>query len=563
MAVTAKELEQDTVLWMKKWGSLLVLSLALAIIVVDTTILNVSLGAIIRDLKTDIQSIQWVITIYALMLAALTITGGRLGDLFGRKKMFMLGAFIFAIGSFIASVSHHVLPLLIGESVVEGLGAALMMPATASLLVANFRGRDRAIAFGVWGGIAAAAAALGPILGGFLTTRYSWRWAFRINVFIAAILILGSVLVNESRDTAERAKLDWGGVFLSGFGLLALVFGIIESETYGWIRAKEIFSIIGHQVNLGTISIAVPSILIGVMFLISFIFYEMRIERHGRTPLVSMGLFRNRQFSSGVLTTAVLSLGQTGIFFTFPVFFQAVRGLDALHTGLALLPMPIGVFLFSAFSAPLAKRFSAKRLIQGGLLLNVIGLLTLRQLLSPDATIWHLAPGFLLYGLGFGLIMPHISNLTLSAVAVQQAGEASGVNNTMRQLGATLGSAIIGAVLLTALAANLSSGVKESALIPAQLKDQLSSTLSHQTSNVEFGGGPHLVGGIPTTITKEITVISHNATTDANKTALLYSVLFVLLGIAASSWLPNVKNLERNEPAMDPTLHHKYRNPDT
>src|SRR4051812_27480719 len=165
----------------RKWGGLLVLSLALAIIIIDTTILNVSLKNIIGDLHTDIQSIQWVITIYALILAAFTITGGRLGDLFGRKKMFLLGAIIFAVGSFIASISHHITPLLIGEAIIEGFGASLMMPATASLLVSNFQGRDRAIAFGVWGGVASAAAALGPIVGGFLTSHYSWRWAFRIN----------------------------------------------------------------------------------------------------------------------------------------------------------------------------------------------------------------------------------------------------------------------------------------------------------------------------------------------------------------------------------------------
>ncbi len=236
--------------FLRKWGSLMVLSLALAIIIIDTTILNVSLGTIIRDLKTDIQSIQWVITIYALILAAFTITGGRLGDFFGRKKMFIIGAIVFAVGSFIASISHHVGLLLIGEAVIEGFGAAMMLPATASLLVANYRGRDRAVAFGVWGGVAAASAALGPIVGGFLTTHYSWRWAFRINVFIAAILVVGAFLVHESRDESERPRLDFTGIILSAAGLLSLVFGIIESETYGWLKAKEVFMIGSHAIKI-------------------------------------------------------------------------------------------------------------------------------------------------------------------------------------------------------------------------------------------------------------------------------------------------------------------------
>ena len=183
-STTIIENEQAPQSAFRKWGSLVVMSFAVLIIVIDTTLLNVSLGNIIRDLGTNIQSLQWVITSYSLTLAALTVTGGRLGDMFGRKKMFMLGAIIFAVGSFIASISTNFPMLLIGESIIEGIGAALMMPATSALLVANFKGRDRALAFGVWGGVAAGGAAIGPILGGYLATNFSWRWGFRINVFV-------------------------------------------------------------------------------------------------------------------------------------------------------------------------------------------------------------------------------------------------------------------------------------------------------------------------------------------------------------------------------------------
>src|SRR5207244_3224265 len=177
-------------------------------------------------------------------------TGGRLGDLFGRKKMFITGAAIFAVGSFVASISHNIPTLLLGESIIEGIGAALMMPATASLLLSSFRGHDRAIAFGVWGGIAAAASAVGPILGGYLTTHYSWRWGFRINVAVAALLIIGSVLVKESYDQEEKPQLDWGGIFFSAIGLLAVVYGIIESSTYGWFSAKKMFAVGSRSLDL-------------------------------------------------------------------------------------------------------------------------------------------------------------------------------------------------------------------------------------------------------------------------------------------------------------------------
>ncbi len=216
---------------LKKWLPLLVLSLALAIVVLDTTILNVSLRTIIDDLHTTIQNIQWVITIYSLMLAAFTITGGRLGDIFGRRKMFVLGAIIFAIGSFITSISPNVIIMVIGEAIIEGIGAALMIPATASLLVSNYEGRDRGAAFGVWGGVSAAAAALGPVVGGWITQAYSWRWAFRINVGVAALLAIGSSAIKEARDTEEKPGIDWVGIVLSSLGLLSVVFGAIESST--------------------------------------------------------------------------------------------------------------------------------------------------------------------------------------------------------------------------------------------------------------------------------------------------------------------------------------------
>src|SRR5437588_1043272 len=204
----ARSVNRVAVRLFHKWGELMVLSLALAIIIIDSTLLNVSLSTLIRDLHTNLQSLQWVISAYSLILAALTVTGGRMGDLFGRKKMFMGGAVIFVIGAVVASISHSFPVLLLGESIIEGIGAALMMPATASLLVSKYRGHDRAIAFGIWGGVAAAASAIGPILGGFLTTHFSWRWGFRINLFVVALLLLGSVIV-EDKQQSEGKRIDW------------------------------------------------------------------------------------------------------------------------------------------------------------------------------------------------------------------------------------------------------------------------------------------------------------------------------------------------------------------
>jgi EmrB/QacA subfamily drug resistance transporter len=544
------EAQTHTSFW-KKWGSLGVLSLALAIIVIDTTLLNVSLSTLIKDLNTDIQKLQWVITAYALMLAAFTITGGRLGDIFGRKKMFMLGAIIFAIGSLVASFSTSVGMLIWGESIIEGIGAVLMLPATSSLLVSNYKGRDRAIAFGVWGGIAAAASAVGPILGGYLTTYASWRWGFRINVVVVAILLIGSFLVKEARDTHQKPSLkslDWGGVLLSAIGLLAFSFGIIEASTYGWWTAKEVFMIGNTSFPLlGNLSISIFAAVWGIIFLLLFILWELRLEARGRTPLVSMKLFGNTRFTSGLITTAVMSLGQAGIIFAVPVFYQAVLSLDAFHTGLGLLPLSISLLIAAPLSAFFVQWMYPNRLIMLGLGINIVAYIVLILSLSVDATVWSLAPGLALYGIGMGLVIAQISNITLSAVNVSQAGEASGLNNTMRQVGSTLGSAIIGSVLITAIATGLTTGVTESSVIPQAYKSQISQTLSEQSSNVEFGGGANIGANVSPEIASEITKLSHEATVRGNKFALLCALIFSFLAFGAASRLPKERNVERGD----------------
>ncbi|HSX40159.1 MAG TPA: MFS transporter, partial [Candidatus Saccharimonadales bacterium] len=448
--------------WFKKWGSLIVLSLALAIIIIDTTILNVSLRTIINDLHTDIQSIQWVITAYTLMLAAFTITGGRIGDLFGRKKMFVVGAVIFAVGSFITSISTSVGMMIGGESIIEGIGAALMLPATASLLVANFKGKDRAIAFGVWGSVAGASGPIGSILGGWLTVAYSWRWAFRINVFIAVILVIGSIIIKESHERSEKPSLDLVGVFLSAMGMLSIVYGLIESSEFGWWASKKDFVFFDKVISPFGLSPILFFIAYGLLIIGYFFLWENYREKSGKTPLVSLKLFANHAFALGTLITAIISMGLLGFSFMFPVFWQAVLKLDPLQTGVAMVPMSITMFIVSPLSALLGHKLGMRILIQVGLLLTMIAIALMAFTLGPNITPWNMVPALVIFGVGLGAVMAQISNLTLSAVSVQQAGEASGVNNTLRQVGATLGVAIIGSVLLLNITNNLQTGVQNS-----------------------------------------------------------------------------------------------------
>ncbi len=537
----------------RKWAPLIVLSLALAIVILDTTILNVSLRVIINDLHTDIENIQWVITAYSLILAAFTITGGRLGDLFGRKKMFVLGAVIFAVGSFVASISKNVGMMIAGEAIIEGIGAALMMPATASLLVSNYKGRDRAIAFGVWGGIAGAAAALGPISGGYLATNYTWRWAFRINVFVAAMLVLGSFLIKEFKDKEEKPGLDFGGIILSALGLLSIVFGFIKATDYGWLKAKAPMVLFGHQLNLGSLSVVPLFIGLGIIIMGFFLFWEKRMAKKCKTPLVSLRLFKNKQFTIGASTSAILALGQAGLIFSVPVFFQAVKGLDAFHTGIAMLPMSITLLVAAPLSALISKYLSPKSIIQIGLAISVASFFVLRMGINPSYSQWALSPGFILFGLGMGLMMAQASNITLSAVSVQESGEASGVNNTFRQVGSTLGSAILGAVLLSTLATNVSTGISQSTVIPDNLKPKIESAVAAQSSNIEFSSGPAAGSvNLPESIKNEITRIKNDAIAKSNKTALAYGSIFIILGFIISFWLPKGRDVETEQSVAEP-----------
>jgi EmrB/QacA subfamily drug resistance transporter len=531
---------EDQPTGLRKWGSLLVLSLALAIIIIDTTLLNVSLETLIRELHTTLQSLQWVISAYSLTLAALTVTGGRLGDIFGRKRMFRLGAILFAAGSFIASISRSVPTLIVGESIVEGIGAALMMPATASLLVAKYRGHDRALAFGIWGGVAAAASAIGPILGGFLTTHYSWRWGFRINVGVVVLLLLGSLIIDDE-PAHGRKTIDFVGVVLSALGLLAVVFGIIEASSYGWLHALKPFAVAGRELPLGSLSIVPFAILLGLLILAGFFLWERRVERARGMPLVSLRLFANRSFLAGASVTGVMMLGQNGVIFSLPVFLQSVRGLDAFHTGLTLLPMSVLLFIVSPAAAMLTRKIPHKRLVQAGLVVNVGALLALRFALGVDTPLGWLVPGLALYGIGLGLVLSQINNLTLSSVPVEEAGEASGVTNTFRQIGSSLGAAIIGSVLLTSIVADLQAAVGQSARIPPPEKPAIDRTLRQSSSSLAFNGGGGQGGPfdrLPPAIRGEMNAARRVAITDGDRKALTYGAGFVLLGLLVSTRLP-------------------------
>jgi EmrB/QacA subfamily drug resistance transporter len=469
----------------KKWATLIVLALALFIVVLDTTILNVSLKAVISDLHSNLKAIQWVITGYSLVLAAFTITGGRLGDIFGRKRMFVIGAVIFGIGSLLASQAHSASFLLLSVSLVEGAGAALMLPATASLIVSTYRGKDRALAFGVYGAIAGAAATIGPILGGWLTTNYSWRWNYLINPGVVLILLAGSFLVHEAHQRSPH-RPDFLSIILSALGLGGVVYGIIESSTYGWFKSKHDYEIAGQLFHMLGISVTSYAIVFGLIFIVLFLLRQAMLQEMGKIPLVSTSLLRNKQYMAGTTVLAVAVLGQFGLIFAFPVFLQGLLGKDAFHSGLATLPLSLGILVSSIVSGILAGKFNVAQriMIQVGLALSIVGGVLLHYEATATASVISFMPGLVCFGLGFGLVISQLANLTLSAASIEMAGEASGVNNTFRQIGTSLGQALIGALLISSLTTQLGHDVSASKLLPQQIKPQVSASITQSAQSL-------------------------------------------------------------------------------
>ena len=524
------------------------MALALFIVVLDTTIINVSIKAIIEDLHSNLKNIQWVITGYSLVLAAFTITGGRLGDIFGRKKMFILGAIIFGIGSLLASQAHSDTFLFLSVAGVEAIGAALMLPATASLLVSTYRGKDRAIAFGVYGSIAGAAATIGPIVGGWLTTNYSWRWNYLINPGVVLLILLGSSLVKEARERSPSWP-DLQSIALSALGLGGLVYGIIESSTYGWVKAKRDYEIFGQIFHLMGISISAYAICFGLIFIAIFLLRQSELEYRGKIPLVSMSLLKNHGFASGTSVLAIAVIGQFGLIFILPVFLQGLLGKDAFHSGIATLPLSIAILVASPLSGVLAGKFNTPQryLIQVGLVLTLVGGVLLRQEVSATSTAVTFIPGLSCFGLGFGLMISQLINLTLSAVSVQMAGEASGVNNTSRQIGTSLGQALIGALLISSLVTQLTHDVSASKVLPSSAKPKIAAEIAEATQSLGTTSGS--ARNLPEPVIKEIARIKNDAIVSGVKSGMDGVIVATVVALGLSVTLPKRAQRHDYEPA--------------
>ena len=529
-----------------RWLGLAMLSLGVSMIIVDATIVNVSIPAIISDLELQATQAEWVNTSYALVFAALLITLGRLGDQRGRRGMYLVGLVVFLIASVIAGASTSG-TMLIGARLLQGVGGAMILPATQSILNTNFRGRDRAIAFGIWGAVIGGMAALGPLLGGWLTTNLSWRWSFFINIPVGIIAILGTLrYIRESRDEHARAGFDLPGFLLITFGLGAFIFGLIEGNTYGWWTPKQPFEVAGWTWPLENISIIPFAIGFGILALGLFAWVELRRERAGKFFVFDFDLWRFPAFRYGNLAGTIVSLGEFGLLFVLPLFLQAALGLSAFETGLIFLSLAVGAFFAAPVAASLARRYGPRRTVSLGMALEAVGILATTLLLSTTVTGLQLVIPLFVYGVGVGLATAQLTSVTLSDIPMQKSGLASGANSTMRQVGSALGIAILGTILIVSLGNGVRTKLADVPGLPPAAVEGLASAM-------ESSAGQALTGLREEPGSEAIVPLIDAAFEEAARLTGFSAFMFVLLGLGFSVLLPETRpaeqrTLEASEP---------------
>ncbi|MCM8748416.1 DHA2 family efflux MFS transporter permease subunit [Thermomicrobiaceae bacterium CFH 74404] len=527
-----------------RWFGLGFLAVGLAMIIVDATIVNVAVPSIIADLQIAATDAEWINTVYSLVFAALLISVGRIGDLIGRKRVYLGGLVLFVLASLLCGAVPSG-GWLIAARALQGIGAALILPSTLSSVNAMFRGRERGIAFGIWGSVIGGMAALGPLVGGWLTTSYSWHWAFYVNLPIGVVAFAGTaLLVPETRDPAAQRGLDPLGIALSSTGFAALVFGLIEGERYGWLRPAMPFRIGDWSWPLSSLS-PVPVALGLAALLIPLFFAHQRWRGdRGRPVLVDLALFRYRSFRWGNLTALIVSLGEFGMVFVLPLFLQAVLGYSAFETGIVLLALAAGAFIAGPAAAGLAQRFGPRRVVTAGMALEAVGLLGLAALLSPETSGIRLAPALLVYGVGVGLATRQLTSVILAEVPATRSGQASGIQSTTRQIGSALGIAILGTLLAAGLATSTRDRLEGIPGIPQAQVIEISQLVKRTAGQVlpELRRQP---GSEPV-----VEAIEEAFTWAARRDAVV-AAGFILVGFAASWLLPDVSGLQRQAGAAE------------
>lgn len=518
----------------REWVGLGVLAAGLGMIVLDGTIVGVALPDIIRDLKMDLTDAQWVNSLYAVVLAALLLSTGRLADRWGRRLLFLAGLIVFMGGSLMAAMADASGPL-IGARAVQAVGAALIMPSTLSTVNATFRGKHRAAAFGVWGAVISGAAAIGPLVGGALTQYASWEWIFLVNIPLGAVIFVAALLaVRETRGAKGRPGADVDGALLSAIGFGALVFAVIEGPDIGWWTPKADLQLLWFTwPATAPISIVPVALAVGFAAIALFIVWERHRAKVQRSALLDLDLFQLPTFSWGNLTAAMVSVGEFAILFVLPLYLVNALGLDVMGAGIVLAAMALGAFGSGAFARHLAARFGSPGTVLIGLGLEVVGILILVFTITGTTPGWLIAVPLVVYGLGLGLASAQLTGTVLRDVPPEVSGQGSATQSTVRQVGSALGTAISGAALSIALAFTLPASLSSAGLTGAQadtLAEQTRTSAGSTIAQLRAQGSASSLGS------HTDTAVSALADGFANGTrwAMLIAGAFLLLGFVGA-----------------------------
>ncbi len=445
------------------WVVVTALSAAQFVMVLDSTVMNVSISQVVEDLGTSVSAMQAAITFYTLTMAALMLVGAKLGDLWGRLRAFVIGAIIYGVGSLTTALSPSIAVLFTGWSVIEGVGAVLVIPAIAALIADNYEGRQRVTAYAMIGAASGAAVAAGPLIGGFLTTYASWRYVFIGEVVVMAIVVLFSRRIVDRHEPVPL-RIDVPSVLLSSAGLIAIVLGMLQSKTWGWIVPLQVPVIAGVELAPLGVSLTIWLIIGGIALLAWFAHRQRRLLETGREAFVDVRLLRIGRLRSGLSSLGAQYAVTAGLFFMVPVYLQMTLGLDALQTGLRIFPLSISLIFFSFAGTRLSRVWSPRRIVRLGQV--VLAAAAFLLLGSVDAELRQVAftTGMFIAGAALGLLASQLGNVNMSSVGPEQSSEVGGLQGVFQNLGSSLGTALIGSMLIGALATSFAGTVAESDL---------------------------------------------------------------------------------------------------
>ena len=532
----------------KGGAALVALATAQFLMVLDQSVMNVSISQLVKDFDTTVTTIQAVITLYCLVMAMLILTGAKIGDIIGRRRAFVIGLIIYACGSALTAASQTVAVLALGWSVLEGIGAGLVFPALAALIAGNFEGTRRKAAYAVIGGVAGAGIAVGPIVGGWATTELTWRIVFVGEVFIAGFILIMTRKVKDAPGPTPTPKLDVVGSVLSATGLGLFVFGVLESSTWGWVKPKNSpITIFGFSLTLFVIGA-------GCVVLWAFVKWQGHREATKRDPLVHLSLARIPTVRSGVIGLFSQNLILMGTFFVVPLYLQLVLGLDALETGIKMLPISITMFVTAGLGARLSNRFPVRTIVRTGLVVTIAGVLILLATIKPTLSDAGFAIGMGVLGIGMGLMISQLGNVIQSSVEESGRSEAGGLQFTGQQLGSALGVAFIGAIVLIGLTNTFTSTVEHDSRISAEVSNQVGvaagSGLSFVSSDQVESAAQQ--AGLDQATTAAVVDDYETAQLRSLKAGLLGAAFLALVSLAFTGELPHEQPAPRKRP--DPAV---------